>query len=158
MSSNIQSSIPEKYLGGIASQCLVKGVHFMGRGTGVYATDRRIIVVSGLKAIAVAKVLGETFGEGFADTVILDNKRVDNEKAIRELEDKKEFEIFKENISRIEIQVKRGKLEWGGYFNILAKDGVETKIVITDHLHNEGYEYLKALMQTACPDTLSVQG
>jgi hypothetical protein len=85
----------------------------------------------------------------------LDNTKVDTEKAIRELEADKDFEIPKANISRIEL--KKWSMWKGGYLKIFAVDGVETKILIGNHLHNAGYEYLRGLLQTACPNALSVQ-
>jgi hypothetical protein len=156
MASNIESSAPEIYLGGIISIGLVKGIHLVqGHGTGVYATDRRIIVNGGLKGSRVANALVAHFVDRFSTTIILDNTKVDNEKALRELEENKEFEISKANILRIEL--KKWNTWKAGYLKICALDGVETKVMTNNHLHNEGYEYLRGLMQTACPNALSVQ-
>lgn len=80
---------------------------------------------------------------------------MDNEKAIRELEENKDFEISKANISRIEMK-KWGK--WaGGYLRISEEGGVETKIQIGTHLHNAGFEYLRGLMEAACPGIVSMK-
>ena len=138
----------EQYLGGLSSFALGKkgGIN----GYGIYATNKRIIGVKSwkdtLKGIA-----------GFIPLIVIAAyeqrvKKEQNTEILERLEEKKDFEISKEQISRLELAIPRffqtGKLV------ITPKSGKTTCIYVSD---KKIAKNVRDLMQAFFPEVLTVK-
>ncbi len=131
----------EELIGGFASPNIAKGAL---RGYGLYVTTDRIIgIKGGLKQFA--GVLGEIIGAAGAGLVgagagaaaigaavatgatLGQLSKDDAKKAIEELEQKKDFEVRKEELKKVRIQRKKGWLKrtfaWWGDLTIETAKG-----------------------------------
>ena len=98
----------EEYIGGVESSRLVRG-KVLG-GYGLYATNKRIIGV---------KKLGKAIMSGLlTDYGMLTSKKKSSQ-SIEELERKKDLEVFKEDIS--ELEMRKPSVWHGGYLKIRTR-------------------------------------
>jgi len=137
----------EEFVGGFAGGFLAKGA---STGYGIYATTSRIIGVN------VVKVGARSFlGGGMAGLVKgeLLPKLAPAESAavIAELDEKRDFDIRKEQISGIEL--KGPGLFGSGHLVISTIAGENTRIRL---LHKVAFERLKDLMQVFDPDVVTL--
>ncbi len=134
----------EEFVGGFGGGFLSRG---RLPGYGIYATTKRIIGVN------VRKIGRPFLGGGMAGLVNgqLTPKLSFDESArvIQELDEKKEFEIAKDEISRIEIKGP-GPISQG-HIIIFPRTGDEAKVGI---LHKVGFQRLRELMQVFYPEAL----
>jgi len=92
--------LEEQYLGGLESGRMKKG--FVA-GYGIYATNLRIIGVKTRKALAkglVGAAIGRVAGAYIGMKLSTDQ----SVKMIQELEERKDFEVSKQNASRVELK------------------------------------------------------
>ncbi len=137
----------EEFVGGFAGGLLARGI---APGYGVYATTRRIIGVKLRKTEARAFLRGAT--AGLVEGQLIPKLSIDESAmVIEELDQKKEFDMAKSNISRIEI--KHPGLLTGGYLSITPRVGEETRIRV---LHRVAFERLRELMQTFYPEAVTL--
>src|SRR6266571_2421259 len=112
----------EEFVGGFAGGFLARGYI---PGYGIYATSRRIIGVA-LTSTPARQLLGGALA-GFVQGELMPKlSQDDSTKVIHELDQKKEFDMQKEQISQIEIK-KPGLLSTGCMI-ITSKAGEKTKI------------------------------
>lgn len=159
--SDSGSAGEEVYLGGFTSARLKKGTFV---GYGVYATNKRLIGIKSRKGVLTGALIGGAIGGAIGAVVAgkLGEKLTKDESAkiIRELEGKKDFEIGKEQISRIEVKkpnmwkvrlIGAGR----GHLLIVPKSGEEIKILI---LGNKEFEQARDLMEVFFPEAVNVVG
>jgi len=96
---NGEIPLEEEYLGGLESGRMKKG---MVAGYGIYATNKRIIGVKSRRALGKA-LAGLAFGVVGA-YVGMKLSRGQSFKAIADLDEKKDFEVAKENVSSLELK------------------------------------------------------
>lgn len=147
----------EVYFGGMTSANLKKG-HMSGYG--VYATSRRIIGVKKRKGVLggwmVASLMGGRAGTvrgdllrgAFAQAFTKD----EGAKQISDLEKNKDFEIYKENVSAIEIK-KPGTFH-RGHIKIKPTQGKEIEISMGG---NEEFEHMRDLLGAFLPGAVRVE-
>jgi len=141
-------SIDEQYLGGFTSANL----HLRGRGVsslgyGVYATNRRIIGVNSKKGLVAAlAAVGGVTGIAFAIAGSTDEKA----KAIAELDQKKDFDVRKEDVWGIEVRRPHGLTV--GYLDITRTTGERIRITIAD---KPEFESIRGLMQAFYAERLT---
>ncbi|WXG44362.1 MAG: hypothetical protein WED04_10065 [Promethearchaeati archaeon SRVP18_Atabeyarchaeia-1] len=147
----------EVYFGGMTSANFKKG-HMSGYG--VYATSRRIIgvkkrrgvlggwMVAGLMGGHAGTVKGDILRSAFAQAFTKD----EGAKQIKELEKDKDFEVYKENISYIEIK-KPGTLH-RGHIKIRPTQGKEIEISMGGH---EEFEHMRDLLGAFLPGAVRVE-
>ena len=138
----------ERYLGGFMSPNL----HLRGRGVssmgyGVYVTDRRIFGVNTIRGLfAGLAFVGGVVGAAFAVAGAGD----DSAKAIAELEQKKDFDVRKEDVGGIEVRRPRGIRV--GYLDIRQTSGQVIRVTIAD---KPEFEQLRGLMQAFAADRMT---
>ena len=137
----------EEFIGGFAGGFLARGG---STGYGIYATTRRIIGVN------VVKVGARSFlGGGMAGLVKgeLLPKLAPAESAavIAELDAKKDFDVRKNQVSRIEV--KGPGLFGSGHLVISTMAGEEARIRL---LHKVAFERLRDLMRVFDPEVLTL--
>lgn len=137
-------SAEEVYLGGFTSPNLRKGIF---RGYGVYATSQRIIGVKKRAGVIAGAFLGGLVGHYVTKALSKD----ESAKQIQELDTKKDFEIYKDQISQIEIK-KPGTLSMG-HIKIISKKKEETKIAMAG---KKEFENVKGLLKVFHPNALKV--
>ena len=154
----------EKYLGGFVSyDLLMKKKIGYKRGFGIYATDKRIIVVKSSKsfyAVIAPALVGSVLVGGVIGAIVANKlgyklDRDENVKAIKELDENKDFEIIKEQISTIEIKNPRMRFGMGhsGHLTIKSKSGETLDINITG---DKEFEMTLELMQVFFPEAVKV--
>lgn len=132
----------EVFIGGVESSKLGKGMLW---GYGMYVTSRRLIGVRKLAKAAMAGLLRD-----YGGWVTSEEK---SDVLIKELEGmKKDFEIFKEDISQVEMK-KPSALWGGGYLKIIPEAGGEIKIKIGP---GKDFERLKAIFEKFKPEVLKL--
>ncbi len=137
----------EEYVGGLESGRLKKG---WAAGYGVNVTNRRIIGAKSRKALG--KALASAMLGGVAGAYVgMKLSRDENAKMIQELEAKKDFEISKTNVSRIEL--KKPTFVSRGHIIIASTTGEQTNIIIAD---KKDYERLLTLMKAFYPEVVTV--
>ena len=135
----------EEFVGGFAGGFLARG-YFPGYG--IYATTRRIIGVT-LTATPARAFLGGAMA-GFVQGQLMPKLSADDSaKVIQELDQKKEFDMRKEQISQIEIK-KPGLLSTGRMI-IVSKAGEKTKISLRYRI---AFERLRDLMKAFYPEAV----
>jgi len=141
------NSLEEEYLGGFESGRMKKGFIL---GYGIYATDRRIIGVKSRKAFA--KVLaGQLLGGVVGAVVGLKLSKDDSVKLIHELEGRKDFEVPKENVSRLEL---KKPTHWRrGHIVIVPRSGDPVKILIGQ---KKDFEEIADLMDLFCREAVTL--
>ncbi|RCV64606.1 hypothetical protein C5S53_07840 [Methanophagales archaeon] len=124
----------EKYISGYKSSNFQKvgQKKIGGSGYGIYATNKRIFLVK----ISVIDSLKDSAKGALLDTLVLSNLstamsgKVVRAEAIEDLEDKKDIEILKEDISEIELKKPSALGFRGGFLKIRTKDGEPLQITI----------------------------
>ncbi len=141
-------AIDEQYLGGFTSPNLhLKGRGVSSLGYGVYATNRRVIGVNSKKGLVAAlAAVGGVTGLAFAVAGSTDEKR----KAIAELDQKKDFDVRKEDVWGIKVRRPHGLTV--GYLDITRTTGERIRITIAD---KPEFNSLRGLMQTFCPERVT---
>lgn len=134
----------ELYLGGFTSANLTKGIM---RGYGIYATNKRIIGVKSRGGVLAGALVGGVIG------LALQKKLTDDKSAkmIQELDEKKDFEIGKDQIAQIEV--KKGGLMKNGQLMIVPKSGEPIKIKVYG---NNEFSMTRDLMQSFSPESVKV--
>jgi hypothetical protein len=139
--------IGEQFLGGFAGGFLAKGGTI---GYGLYATTNRLIVVNVVK-VGASSFLGGPMA-GFVKGQLMPTLSADESaRVIAELDEKKELDIRKDQISRIEL--KSPGLFGFGHIIITAMPRQETKISLR---HKVAFERLRDLMQAFYPAVLTL--
>ncbi len=142
-----QPSAYERILGGVSSANMKKG--FLA-GYGVYVTDRRIIGVKERKKglmSGLAFRFGGVIGALIATKMTLD----DMKKTLAEIEKRKDFEVYKDDVTYIELK-KPGRIR-GGHLKIMRRFGDEIKIDVNG---KKEYETLLEALQQFKPEALRV--
>lgn len=147
----------ELYLGGFTSANLKKGLM---SGYGIYATTRRIIGTKKhggvLKGFLVASALGGKAGTvkgdllrgAFAQAFTKDQSA----KQIQDLEKNKDFDIYKENITQIEVK-KPGAMH-RGHIKIKPKKGKDIEVSMRGR---EEFDHTVDLMKAFLPEALKIE-
>ncbi len=137
----------EQYLGGLESGRMKKG--FVA-GYGIYATNLRIIGVKSRKALAKGLV-GAAIG-GVAGAYIGMKLSTDQSvKMIQELEERKDFEVSKQNVSRVEL--KKPSIWRRGHIVITQVTGEAIKVLI---VQKKDFQRLVELMRAFSPEVVTV--
>jgi hypothetical protein len=136
----------EELQGGVVSPNLVRG---RLRGYALYVTNKRVV---GEKRPNAG--LGFLIGAGMAGPVggLIGHKMTDDEnlKAVRELDERKDFEMRKEDIARIELR-KPGTLV-GGHVIFIPRTGEPVKVKIGTR---KDFEITINLMRKFLPEAVS---
>ncbi len=137
----------EQYLGGLESGRMKKG--FVA-GYGIYATNLRIIGVKTRKALAKGLV-GAAIG-GVAGAYIGMKLSTDQSvKMIQELEERKDFEVSKQNVSRVEL--KKPSIWRRGHIVITQVTAEAIKVLI---VQKKDFQRLVELMRAFSPEVVTV--
>jgi hypothetical protein len=138
----------EEYVGGVVSGRILRAGGIAGYG--IYVTTQRVIGAKSRKALwkglagaAIGGVTGAFVGSKLS--------RDQNAQMIDELEQKKDFEIARQNISTVEM--KKPSFVHRGHMVIGTTSGDPVKIIIAD---GGDYKRLLELMQSFRPDALKV--
>jgi hypothetical protein len=134
----------EQFLGGFGSGFLARGII---AGYGVYATNLRLFGVRDPTTVSGGHLAGLVEGE-----LMPKLSPEENLKVIEGLDAKKEFDVTKDQISRIEL--KRPGLLSGGHIAITPKNGGQFKVSIR---HPIGFERLRDVMQVFDPEVLTLK-
>jgi hypothetical protein len=135
----------EMFLGGFASGFLAKGFNI---GYGLYFTTRRVIGID--LGSGGGGALGGTMA-GFIDGQLMPTvSPEESDKVIGQLEAMKDFDIPKEQISRIEI--KKPGLLGSGHVTITPSDGRPVKISLR---HRIAYDRIMQLTRAFSPELVS---
>ena len=138
----------EQYLGGLESGQMKKTGSIAGYG--VYATNLRIIGVKSRRGLAKA-LIGAAVG-GFAGAYIGARLSTDQSvKMIQELEERKDFEVAKQNVSRVEL--KKPSIWRRGHIVISQVTGEAIKVMI---VQKKDFEKLVELMRAFSPELVTV--
>lgn len=137
----------EVYLGGFSSGSLKKG---RMAGYGIYATNWRIIGIKARKKLA-GVLVGAALGGAAGALIGQSLSRDQGAKMIQDLEEKKDFEVKKENLSRVELK----KPTWWhrGHVLVTPINAEPVKIMIGS---KKEFENLKSLMVQFAPERVSV--
>jgi len=139
--------LEEQYLGGLESGRMKKG--FVA-GYGIYATNLRIIGVKSRRALAKGLV-GAAIG-GVAGAYIGMKLSTDQSvKMIQELEERKDFEVSKQNASRVEL--KKPSIWRRGHIVITQVTGEAIKVLI---VQKKDFQRLVELMRAFSPEVVTV--
>jgi hypothetical protein len=131
----------EMFLGGFASGFLAKGFHI---GYGLYFTTNRVIGID--LGSGGGGALGGTMA-GFIDGQLMPTvSQEESDKVIGQLEGMKEFDITRDQISRIEIK-KPGLLS-SGHITITPTNGKPVKISLR---HRIAYDRIMQLTRAFSP-------
>ena len=150
----------EHYIGGISSIIIkVAGEGFSGSlsgsigtatgGYGVYATDRRLFVIHN-PDLDVTRSEGMQFGEYIMNELF--GTSVDmRPRSIPELEEHKVFEVWRKDISSIEMKTPR---LFSGFLIINTKTGGSFRIYID---HKTAFTHLEQLLKLFYPDIIRAE-
>jgi hypothetical protein len=135
----------EMFLGGFASGFLAKGFHI---GYGLYFTTTRVIGIDlGSRG---GGALGGTMA-GFIDGQLMPNVSAEESaKVIGQLEGMKEFDMAKDQISRIEV--KKPGIFSSGRVTITPSNGKPVKITLR---HRIAYDRIIQLTRAFSPERVS---
>ncbi len=135
----------EMFLGGFASGFLARGFHI---GYGLYFTTNRVIGID--LGSGGGGALGGTMA-GFIDGQLMPTvSQEESDKVIGQLEGMKEFDISKDQISRIEVK-KPGLLS-SGHITITPTNGKPVKISLR---HRIAYDRIMQLTRVFSPELVS---
>lgn len=141
----------EQYLGGFTSANLhLKGRGVSSMGYGIYATSRRLIGINSKKGLLQA--VGGFVGGATGAAMVIAGRDEYSAKTIAELQEKKDFEIWKEQISA--IQISRPHFPRVGGLNIVLVTGESVTITIAD---KREYESVRGLMAVFFPERLQAE-
>jgi hypothetical protein len=140
----MKSEDQERYLGGFSSPSLRKGI---AAGYGIYATNRRFFGIYDRLARPGPFFQGKPL-DHVLNKVLAQHGMV---AVIRELEQRKDLEIPREYVSRVEINrpgwLKRGRI---------AIELASGDRVILWMLQDEDFERARQLFRKFCPEALSI--
>ena len=147
----------EKYISGYKSSLIQKvGQRKIGgAGYGIYATNKRLFLVK----ISVIDGLKDGAKGALLDNIVLPymslgmSGKVVRAKDIGVLEDKKDIEILKEDISEIELKKPSALGFRGGFLKIRTKDGEPVQISIPFMIE---FKKVKKLMEVFEPELLKI--
>lgn len=131
--------------GGFASANLKKGII---KGYGVYTTSMRIIGVKTRSGLLAGALVGGLVGR----KITSDAMKSESTKKLQELEQKKDFEISKDQISKIFVK-KPGHVK-GGHILITPKSGEEIKISMYG---KKEFETVKELLKAFLPGAVRIE-
>ncbi len=135
----------EMFLGGFASGFLARGFHI---GYGLYFTTARVIGID--LGSGGGGALGGTMA-GFIDGQLMPNvSPEESAKVIEQLEGMKEFDLMKDQISRIEV--KKPGLFGSGHVTITPTNGKPVKITLR---HRIAYDRVMQLTRAFSPGLVS---
>lgn len=137
----------EQLIGGVASNFL-RRERWSYPGYGIYATNKRLIGIKMRKGVAVMALVGGIGGYYVGKAVT----QAESDKTLRELEEKKDFQIERDEISKWEI-TKPGVFK-GGRLKITAKSGSVTEFVIGG---KKEFKSIRDLMTMFFPSALKMQ-
>ena len=135
-------------MGGLESGRMVKAGGIAGYG--VYVTTKRIIGVKSRRAL-FKQLAGATLGGMVGAALGARLSRDDSIRVISELEQKKDLEVLKENISGIELR--KPTFVHRGHIAVSTLSGDPVKVIIAD---KGDYQRLEALMRAFRPDVVTV--
>jgi len=138
----------EEYVGGVTSGRMLRAGGIAGYS--VYVTTRRLIGAKNRKALWKG-IAGSAFGGVAGMYVGSKLSREANAQMINELEQKKDFEVTKENVSSVEM--KKPTFVHRGHMVISTTTGEPVKILLAD---GGDYKRLLELMQSFRPEILTV--
>jgi hypothetical protein len=121
----------------------------MMRGYGLYCTSRRVIGVKNRKAGA-GFLLGAAVGGAIGGLVAQKMSRDEALQRIHELDEKKDFDLGKAMITRIEL--KKPGMIVGGHVIFVPKSGEPIKIKVGA---KQDFEAIRDLMKRFYPQVLS---
>ncbi len=132
-------------LGGIVSPNLVRG---RMRGYGLFITNKRVIGVKKPKA-GVGFLIGAGLGGPVGGMISQRARKEEDEKVLQELDEKKDFDLRKEDISRIEF--KKPGIVVGGHiiFSSRTAEPIRVKIGTKKDL-----DIMMNLMRNFLPDAM----
>src|SRR5437667_2950522 len=133
----------EMFLGGFAGGFLGRGLTHIGYG--IYFTTSRLIGVD--LGANVGGALGSTLAGFIHGELMPKLSSEESAKTITDLERMKEFEIEKDQISRMEL--KKPGLLGTGHIVIMPKEGKPEKITLR---HRIAYDRLMTLTQAFSPE------
>lgn len=137
----------ERFLGGFAGGFLAKGATV---GYGLYATTTRLIGVNVVKVGARSFLGGQM--AGLVQGELIPSLSADQStRVIAELDEKKEFDLRKDQISRIEL--KSPGLLGLGHMVVTAGPQQETKIGLR---HKVAFQRLRDLMHVFYPEVVTL--
>jgi len=139
--------LEEQYPGGLESGRMKKG--FVA-GYGIYATNLRIIGVKTRKALAkglVGAAIGRVAGAYIGMKLSTDQ----SVKMIQELEERKDFEVSKQNASRVEL--KKPSIWRRGHIVITQVTAEAIKVLI---VQKKDFQQLVELMRAFSPEVVTV--
>ncbi len=137
----------EEYLGGFESGRMKRG--FVA-GYGIYATNTRILGVKSRKAFAKILV-GQALGGVIGAFVGMKLSKDQSAKMVQELERRKDFEVIRENVSRLEL---KKPTHWRrGHLTVVPRSGDSVKIQIS---HKKDFEEIYDLMDLFCRDAVTI--
>ncbi len=134
----------EKYLGGFDSIQLGKG---LSAGYGIYASNHRLFGLR-RRSPAIPLEIGQTIRDSSPENLTSSQ----SSQIIHELELRKDFEIPRDQILRLEMKKPPGIFRMG-HLIIKLSSGEEVKVKIGK---NKEYELLKTLMRIFDPEVLKV--
>jgi len=135
----------EMFLGGFASGFLAKGFHI---GYGLYFTTNRVIGID--LGSGDGGALGGAMA-GFIDGQLMPTlSSEESDRVIGQLEGMKEFDMMKDQISRIEI--KKPGLLGTGHVTITPRNGKPVKITLR---HRIAYDRIMQLTRVFSPELVS---
>jgi len=123
-------------------------------GYGIYVTNKRIIGIKAWKRFVVGATIGAILG-GAAVGALLGRALTKDEsrKLIEELDKKKDFEAYKEDISYIEL--KKPSFWRRGHLLVAMKSGESIKVLMAE---KGDYERLLTLLREFYPEALRLVG
>ncbi len=137
----------EEFIGGFAGGFLAKGA---STGYGIYATTRRIIGVNVVK-VGARPFLGGGMAGLVKGELLPKLAPAESAAVIAELDEKKDFDVRRDQVSRIEV--KAPGLFGSGHLLISTMAGEEARIRL---LHKVAFERLRDLMQAFDPDVVTL--
>lgn len=133
--------IAEKLIGGFFSPNMERGGIWQGgRGYGLYVTTDRIIAVRGGWRQRLARFFANAMWAGGLDAVVSrigrattfgELSRDDTRKLIEQLEQKKDFEVCKEDLQQVRVLrlEPREELYWGDVTVSIARDNCAIRVI-----------------------------
>jgi pantoate kinase len=146
----------EKYIGGIKSTQFKKMHQFYIGGYAIYITSKRLFGVKGsalelMKETATGAVLEALFLP-YMSSVTLGKK--ETMKAIEELENRKDVEIRREDVTEILMKKPSALGFTDGYVKVRVKRGKPLEVSIP---HKKDFENVKELMEKFQPSLVKVK-
>lgn len=136
----------EELQGGVVSPNLVRGRF---RGYALYTTNMRVIGVNKPKA-GVSFLIGVGLAGPVGGLITQKATKDENTKMLRELDEKKDFDMRWENITRIEF--KKPGILVGGHVTFTPRSGESVRVKIGT---KKDFEITEGLMRKFVPQAIS---